>query len=348
MPIEIARAAMLMAANNAKDAEKKSFGVSFHGEGEPTYNWRLFTECVEFAETLATERGIDVNFSMSTNALWGQKQCDFIGQHFKNLSISLDGLPDIQDDQRPTPSGKGSFEMIRKSLVTLEEMNVDYGFRATVLPNGIEAIPGFLEWMAAETKAIGLSVEPVFENGRASEMLINHEAFYQRFGELFIQLQAQASDLDLSLTYSGCRTQIATGHFCQATGPDPNFTVMSDGTVSSCYEINDENSPKGQFAVFGRWSPDENNFILDTDRLDRIRHFGVWEQPECSDCFAKWNCGGDCIARSDVAFGGDDTDQPSRCDLNRATTLDEIVRLAVAADISKDPRLSDSPQTFTS
>ena len=333
MQFEIAQSAIEMAARNAKDTGEAAFNISFHGEGEPTHNWPLFKACVEAGETLATEYSLCVDFTMSTNAVWGRTQRDFIGRHFKRLSVSLDGLPNVQDRQRPTPSGRGSFGLVRASLRALDEARVTYGLRATVLPDGLEDMLPFLEWAATNTRTDFLSFEPVFENGRGGGLRFDRHAFYKRFGEVYRRVQVRAAELNIAVGYSGCRPTIANGHFCQATGPNPNFVVMSDGTVSSCYEIKDAKSSKGRFTVYGRWDPKRHGFILDSDRLDRIRQFGVWDLPNCRNCFAKWNCGGDCIARCDAAFGGMLEYRPPRCELNRVTTFDEIVRRSAAADI---------------
>ena len=334
---KVAHAALRFAADNALEIGATEFRVAFHGEGEPTHSWSLFKESILYAEDLAKERRIGVEFSMSTNAIWGREQRQFIAKYFRHVSVSLDGLPEIQNLQRPMANGKGSFDIVLSSLRAMDEAGVAYGVRSTVLPEGVEKMHPFLEFLAGETHADTLTLEPVFQSGRGVSLEIDKEKFYRHFTEAYRAVQRRGAELGVDVTYSGCRPTVTAGRFCQAIGPDLNCVVMTNGLVSSCYEINDPDSAKGSMVIYGKFDPASDRFIFDEEKLNRLREHGVWNMPGCRDCFAKWNCGGDCLARCDLTLAALDSDEDRsgspRCELNRSLTAEALVMYGMAADV---------------
>lgn len=332
-----ARAALTLVADNARDAGEAVFRVAFHGEGEPTRAWPLFQSCVLHAEALAAERGMGVDFSMTTNAMWGPVQRRFVIEHFRYLSVSLDGLPDVQDVQRPTTNDKGSFAAIARNLRALDAAGIGYGVRATVLPTGLGGMLQFLDFLCDHTKATTLTLEPVFQSGRGISLPIDRASFYRDFMATYREVQHRAAGRGIDISYSGCKPTVAAGRFCQATGPELNFVIMSNGVVSSCYEINDPAGDKGRLLVYGRFDPATDSFEIDDEKVRRLRNMGVWSMPGCNDCFARWNCGGDCLARCDVSIEqlghGLDRSGTPRCRLNRDLTTEALARHAIADDV---------------
>ncbi len=333
----IAERALSLAAKNASESGRKHFGVNLHGEGEPTFNWSLFTWVVERAEELADQHGIDVELSMSTNAIWGSVQRDFVSQHFRRLSVSLDGKRPVQNTLRPTQNGTGSFDTVMRSLAFLTKAGVSYRIRATVTPMSVSEMVPFVKFIASETAADSVSLEPVYANGRGADIEIDGPSFYDYFAREYELAQHIAAEKGLQISYSGCQVGKVSRHFCRATGPEPNFTVMTNGVVSSCYEICDPESSKGKFTVYGKWDPDRRDFNIDKIRLDRLRRFDVAKISRCRDCFAHWNCGGDCLARNDGIIEHDSKETlPPRCVLNRSMTLNELVKTAAVLDTADE------------
>jgi len=340
MDKEIMEAALLFVADNAVWKKENAFIVSFHGEGEPTANWPLFRQAVIQSQQLARERKLEVNFTMSSNGIWGRSQREFIADHFKHLSISFDGPPEIQNLQRPTASGAPSFSIVFDNLKFLEEKGVEYGIRATVLPNGLESMIPFLELVATRLKCSWVHFEPVFLTGRAVNDDLdeaNTNSFFRRFVDEYHRTVARGSEIGIHVAYSGCRASHYSANFCNVSGPNLNFFVSTRGIVSSCYEIIDPVSPKGRFTVYGYYDLDEHRFIFDQQKLQRLRNFGVDKIAHCRDCFARWNCSGDCFARSDVYINNDGeivaSQESPRCHANRKTTLRDLVCRGLVMDV---------------
>ncbi|WP_213232767.1 radical SAM protein [Caballeronia sp. NK8] len=317
MPFSLARAAIEFVATNAIRQNAPSFGITFHGEGEPTYEWQLFRQVVEYAETVAHQLALGVTFAMTTNALWGRAQRAFIVDRFSDLSISLDGLPEVQAAQRPTISGKDAFKTILANLIEVGEKGVPCGIRSTIMPNSVDRMVPFLEFIAANTKITNVRLEPIFDSGRGADLPIDNSSFDLRFAERFTEAQARGRELGLSVSYSGCSDINHSGNFCGATGSNLNFTVMSHGVVSSCYEINEPTHELGEFFIYGKFDEQTQTFEFLPDRMDRLMNFSTKTNSPCASCFAQWNCRGDCLSRysKKKLLGGGAS---PRCSLNQA------------------------------
>jgi uncharacterized protein len=336
MDPEIRDAAIALVAANAANAQEHKFTVGFHGEGEPTANWTLFRGAVERANATSERLGLDVEFTMSTNGMWSHAQRTFIAENFRNLSISLDGWNDVQDRQRPTARGGPSFLHILSNLKFLETAGVQYGIRATVLPESVEAMLGFLDAVANNLDCDYVHFEPVFATGRGCTLSIEERAFHESFVSQYRKAVERGAAAGIQVAYSGCRPTQYGSTFCGVAGPNPNFFVTTGGLVSSCFEIVDPETAKGHFTVYGCYDRQRRGFVFDQDRLRRIRTFGVHTIAHCRGCFAQSSCAGDCFARADfqVADNGDilGSAMSPRCVVNRATTLDGLVRHGIIDD----------------
>ncbi|RQV96844.1 radical SAM protein [bacterium] len=333
-------AALRFVVSNAIEKNEKELIVSFHGEGEPTANSKLFEKAVRKSTKIAKENGLKVRFTMSTNGMWGTSARDVIADNFKNLSVSLDGPPEIQNAQRPTVSGTPSFPIIMKNLQFIETKGVEYGLRVTVLPEGIGSMLPFLNMVSDSLKCNWVHFEPVFLTGRAVDMHCednSQETFFRRFVDEYHHAVSRGYELGIRIAYSGCRGSHYTPNFCNVTGPELNFFVSTKGIVSSCYEIIDPETPKGKFTVYGRYDRIKGKFVFDNRRLNTLRTFDVSKMKHCKDCFAKWNCSGDCFARSDIHLSVNGAVTASResprCYANRETTLRELVLNGLASDV---------------
>jgi uncharacterized protein len=342
MDPELIHAAIRLVAKNALELGGKEFVIGFHGEGEATANWSLFQEAVTFAKDLAQRSDLEAKFKLTSNCIWSRAQRVFISKYFRDISVSLDGLPEIQNYQRPTANGSPSFQIVFENLRFLEQVGVEYSLRPTVLPQGVEQMLPFLEFVAANLKCNWIHYEPVELSGRAISGVeyVEPAAHYEKFVNTFHKAVVRGNELGIHIDYSGCRALQQRENFCGVTGPDPTFFVSSRGYVSSCYEISDPASKKGAFTVYGEYNRLRHEFSFDPDKLNRIRTTSVKDFHHCGECFAKWNCAGDCLARSDVIFDAEGSlvgsQESPRCAANRKTTLSALARYALADSVYHD------------
>ena len=84
--------------------------------------------------------------------------------------------------------------------------------------------------------------------------------------------------------------------FCGAAGN--NFFVTPDGNVTSCLEVSRPEDDMNDIFMIGKYSDENNSFVFDEKRLNALRKRVVENVQGCSECFAEYNCAGDCLAKA--------------------------------------------------
>jgi len=321
MSLETAKRGIDFVCRNALGCGKREFGVGYHGGGEPTTHWDVLTESFAYAQQLARENGLDVYGSMATNGVLSPEKQQWIIQNFRGVNLSVDGLPEVQDAQRPTPSGKPSSEAVLQTFRAFDAASFPYGIRITVTASSVERLPQSVAYLLEHAHPKHIQVEPVYVlgRGRANGFAVDPLAFVEAFRE-GKKLAAQSG---VDFCYSAARVDVLTNRFCTSCGE--GFSLTPQGLVSSCYEVPDSSFEFGDQFVFGQFDERESRYLFDEEKLVRLRAHTVETIPWCRDCFCKWHCGGDCLYKSrhamvDGEFAGD-----PRCEITRALTLDQIV-----------------------
>lgn len=326
MPWDVARAAIDLVATNAGVLGSRKFAVGFHGGGEPTLAWDILTRCVEYAESKADALGLDVEFFAATNGLLSKEQRRFIQKHFATLNISLDGPADIQDYNRPRVSCGGSYAAIAENLKEFDAAGFNYGLRATITNATVCRMSEIVERLRREFRFSYLHMEPVWQCGRCLTSG-EHPPSDEAFAEHYLRAVEMGRSIDAEITYSGARLDSITSKFCAASGD--SFTVLPEGIATSCYEVTESEDPRSAIFHYGRFLPSTGRFVFDEERIDKLRKMSVEHLPFCADCFCKWHCAGDCLAKAFQESGESEHKGSPRCALNRSLMLaglDELIR----------------------
>lgn len=328
MPWEIAQAAIDLVATNAGLLGSPSFSVGFHGGGEPLLAWDLVVRCADHAKEKADQLGLDVELFAATNGLLSPDRRAFIAEHFTTVNISLDGPADIQDYNRPTTGGAGSYEQVAATLRDFDERGFSYGIRSTITKATVERMPEIVSWLADEFHPEYLHLEPVWQCGRCTstgEQPPSDEVFLREFS------RAKQCGLErgINVFYSGARLDTLTSKFCSA--PGDGFSVLPEGIATSCYEVTESTDPRAAIFHYGKYDADKGQFCFDDKRIAALRGYSVEHLPHCQDCFCRWHCAGDCLAKVFESSGTDRHDGSTRCALNRELTVVALEELVSSA-----------------
>ncbi len=307
---------------NAMEKGLPAVQLGFHGGGEPLLPWQFIRRIVTYAEERCEKAGLRLVVYAATNGLLSERQLEWITTHFQSLNISFDGLPDVQDVHRPLQNGRGSFEFVDRTLRFLDEQGFRYGVRSTISALNIDRMEESLDFIAQHYKVRQVHFEPLFFCGRCrTRDDLNPDM--KRFSENFRRCEERAADLAIRLAYSGCRIETLTNAFCGVS--KDNFSVTPDGHITACYETTSEDDPKSETFFFGRITG-EGRVEIDETRRRFLHSLKVENLSYCADCFAKWHCAGDCVAKlyhTDYAGPrGHD-----RCELNRELTAHRLIAL---------------------
>lgn len=303
--------------DQAQQEGVSQFEVSFHGGGEPTFAWRTLKTLTRYARS----KPMQTKVSLTTNAIWSPSQCDWILANVDNLSISMDGSPQTQDQQRPLVSGGPSSGIVLKNIGAVDRAGLPYGIRMTATAPW-ERFPGDVRYIVEHTGCKYIQVEPAFNIKRGEHALPNQEDCHQ-FTEAFLEAYEIARSYQRTLLYSGARPGTAAPTFCLA--PYKALVVAPGGMIVACYEVASQDHPLYALSSFG--AIEGREVRVDQENRARLQGLIAERRATCRDCFCYWSCGGDCYARVFMDESDGHLIKSHRCDLNREITKQLLLNL---------------------
>lgn len=289
MALETALASIERLFEDAKPGERVN--LAFLG-GEPLVNREVIVAATRHALQRSQATGIDVGFSITTNGtLVTPEDGAFFEQHGFAVTISLDGVGEVHDRQRPTKAGRGTFERIVARVAPLLAMQrrMQVTARVTVTPDNLrlrETLDGLIE---LGFHSVGFSPMLASPTGRGEmaggdmmEMLRQMVDCGQAFED--------AIEGGRRYPFANMATALAEIHRgthrpypCGAGGP--YLGVSAGGGLFACHRfVNDE---------IGRFGDLANGVDSDRQR-DWLAGRHVDGQSPCRNCWARYLCGGGC------------------------------------------------------
>jgi len=320
----VIKAAVDFVAENAKVIETGSFGLSFHGGGEPTIAWEMLTQATLYARQLAVDKGLKCQCALATNGVLSNAQAEWIAANIDDVNVSVDGLEEVHNQLRPLRAGGGSFAAVFRTIQLLSRAGRPFGLRMTIARDNVAQVPEAVRFFCQAASPRVIHLEPVFRCGRCAVEGVPSPSI-EEFLSVFRVARDIADQRGIHLYYSGARFPNIATIFCQAAGM--SFTVVADGNVTACYEVADSDDPRAATFFFGRYDDAAGAFVFDPDKLKNLARLTVDKIPFCRDCLCKYHCAGDCPAKRMAAFDdGLPVAASGRCRITQELTKDQIIR----------------------
>jgi uncharacterized protein len=267
--------------------------VCFFG-GEPLLNMKILKHTVLYAEKLGVKFKKEFFFSITTNGtLLNDEAIKFFIKHKIKILISLDGDFKTQNANRPFINGRGSYSQIVENLTEISKSNLNYSSRATVTSRDIKNIStNFKHHLSLGFNKIH------FENalGEDANFLINSKVDIDAIKKQYYLVAKTI----ISNYKSG-------GNYSFAPITQPISTIINGLKMNySCiigrsYVAVDVN---GDIYLCHRLVGNRTfqlgnvmNKLYDTKWIDFINtKLEVDNREKCSKCWAKYLCGGGCLA----------------------------------------------------
>jgi uncharacterized protein len=311
-------------------------GVNFLGEGESTADWDSFVYIIESFKKRCLAAAKTPYISLSSNGVFSSSRIEFIAANINKIVFSIDGLPEVHDKNRITASGAGSFDLVINSVRALEKYGVDYGIRCTATAEATSRLPDFVRWVGCNLQTKEIHVEPVFDNSAVAKTA---ESMKEPPAKFFVSRYRAArqvgAEYGIELYYSSADIDNIKSGFCGVTDAE-NFIVTSRGLITSCNEVLRADDPRSSTFQYGAWDEQADRFIINNEAVSKLHSVRGSGMEKCTNCFAKYNCAGDCYAKTAAQFG--DVFAPSytlRCDVTRELTRDNLV-MALIKDECED------------
>ena len=289
MSWEVACAAIQRLIEDAQPGERVN--LAFLG-GEPLINRELIQRATVFAAQEAALRRVSIGFSITTNGtLLTPGDAAFFEEHGFAITVSLDGIGEDHDRLRPFRGGGGTYERIISRVAPLlaRQKRMQVSARVTVTPLNVGLVQALDRFIGLGFHSVGFA--PVLSAPRS-------------------QFELQASDLEILLEEMiGCGRKFEQEMLAGRRYPFSNMTealrqihrgthrpypcgagagyfgVSADGGMYVCHRFVENAVAKLGDVSVGLDREKRRNWLTD-------RH--VHRQQPCSQCWARYLCGGGC------------------------------------------------------
>jgi uncharacterized protein len=152
--------------STARAATVDRLHVRFAG-GEPMLRFDSLRSFVDRAKERCLRHGVRFSAAVLSNGTAVPKGApEWLRDNGISLSISVDGVEDVQDRMRPRQSGKGSFDLLRRGLDAYQGAGIQpYGL-VTVGTSNVEGLPELVDFLLDRRMAFRLSLVRDLEWGQ--------------------------------------------------------------------------------------------------------------------------------------------------------------------------------------
>jgi uncharacterized protein len=340
MPLHIAKSAIDTITVNVVDQNKRLMHVGYHGGGEPTMNWKVLTDSYHYAVKQSEKNKVQLHASICSNGILSKEKALWLIRNINDVAISIDGTPEVQNKQRPFQSGNGSFDAVAATIDLLNEHNKVYNLRLTATEFSYKRLTESVNFIMERFNPHVVSIEPLYVCGRCVTSGCKPPPL-QDFIKVMTEVIELGRKWNINIQYSGNRLENLISRFCGAQGS--NFFITPEGYVTACLEISNLNDPRADFFIYGKYDSARNKFIFDNDKYKRLASSQVQSFETCEDCFVKWHCAGDCIAKTPDLSRVSQARNEYRCLLNKT-----LLRQTLLENMNRQIRLSGSAEKIES
>jgi uncharacterized protein len=336
IPREIAKGAIDLIIRNAElDGQNPS--INFLGEGEATASWKEFCWVIDYFRKECVKRNLIPYIDLSTNGVFPKKRISYIAEVCNGITFSLDGLEEVHNKYRILPNGKGSFSQVISTMKAFDQLGKNYHIRSTISIEALSSLSDFIHFIGNETKCKNIQLEPIFDVKSVTSLQTeincpNADLFIENYRKA----KQVAAEYGIEIYYSGADTSRKLT-FCSATSAK-NFLVTARGIITSCNEVLKPTDPRSPLFQYGEWNLEAKEFVVDSERINKLGRLNSLEINKCQGCIAKFNCAGDCYAKTAVSNGDPwAAGYTYRCAITRELLKDNLLLSLLTSEIGEFP-----------
>lgn len=276
--------------------------ISFYG-GEPLLEMDLMKKVVDYCENLYI--GKELQFNLTTNAtLLNDDIVTFLEQHNFNVTISLDGPEEVQNQSRVFADNEtGTFQCVINNINNAITKHPDFeeniSFNAVLdTENDFKCSSDFFTYEFMKNTVVGATT--LNENGNINEISYNEKFDINYRYELFKCYLKYIGKLDNQYVSKIINDQVASlktdihdkisspyhrGKTCHPSGPciagATRLFVTVDGVFYPCERVNET----CEAYIIGNL---ESGF--DISRIKQLLNIGELTEQQCKNCWAIEYC----------------------------------------------------------
>lgn len=295
LPLHIAKAGVdyFFSTNSSRH-------IRFYGPGEPTQEFDLLTQIVDYAKLKSN----NVTTEIQTNGCFNKNIRKWLLENMNIIWVSFDGEPDIQNHNRPCANNKDSSPIIEENVRWLinnaNPNQLMVGARVTITNETISRQISIIDYLSS----LGIRYiwnDPIFPSVRKipvcqdKHKLEEYNFDMNSYADYYIDAFKYAQTKDIFYgSFLTCNFDGTCTQHCRACTPVPHFTT--DGYISACDLVTfGKDAGHMDCFVYGKWNEKTKSFIIDTNKVSALRNRDIHNMPHCKVCAVKEHCGGYCL-----------------------------------------------------
>lgn len=257
--------------------------LDFHGGGEPLLFFDIIKDLYEYAK--ATGK-LYRTVLISNGVIEAKKEyiLDWITEKVDVMALSCDGIPEIQNKQRPHHNGIDSSNEIEETIRFFNKKNYTYTVRSTITKESSVKMLEITKYFY-ELGVKYLVFSPCYNYGRSDDIGLVPDA--KTYGDNYMAALEFAVNHGIRLTSNSFR--YPGYHYCGSLSGF-NIALTTDNYISSCYEVVSNTDPVSEKFIVGKI--ENGNVILFKDRINGLHE--IEDDHRCDNCQYKLVCRGSC------------------------------------------------------
>jgi uncharacterized protein len=284
--------------------EKGVLGIQFFG-GEPLINYEFISEAVKYLKKLENTLDIKFIFSIVTNGTIFNKQVkELLVTNKFSVTISVDGTRDIHDKNRTFLNGKGSYDKVMENVKELSAY-LKVTARLTITDPSMSLVKVYEELTSQGFSAVSFDIvsKSQYDDFDFDALSENMKEFAQYFLDNFKKkklIQHQKLLHILFVIHNGMRKGV---RYLPCAAGSTYFSLSVNGDIYPCHRLN--NNKKFVWGnIYEGIDLKKRNAFLEKHLIFNR------DNSSCTNCWAKYLCGGTCYENANVENNGD-TDKNS-------------------------------------
>ena len=312
MSAEVGKKALDFLVENS--GNRVNLEVDFFG-GEPLMNFDVVKEIVAYGRSLEKEHNKKFRFTLTTNGmLLNDEIMEFANKEMSNVVLSIDGRKEIHDLMRPTPNGKGSYDIILPKFQKFAKLRggKSYYVRGTFTRNNLDFCEDVLHM--ADLGFDEISIEPVVAEEEAPYAIREEDLpkifeQYDLLAKEMIKREKEGRGFTffhymIDLTGGPCVAKRLSG-----CGSGTEYLAVTPwGDLYPCHQFVGED---------GFLLGNVFDGIQKQELVNEFKGCNVYTKEKCKDCFARFYCSGGCAANSYKFHGTLNDSYDIGCEMER-------------------------------
>lgn len=300
-------------------SNSQSRHIRFYGPGEPTQEFILMKDIVEYARQISDD---SITTELQTNGCFSSDVRSWLLDNINIIWFSFDGEPEIQNLNRPCANGKPSAPIIESNVRWLienkENRNLMVGARVTITEANVHRQRQLIDYFN-ELGIKHIWSDPVFPTVGDIPVcddivkLNDYHFDMNIYADTYIDAFKHAKQKKVFYgSFLTCNFDGICSQHCRACIPAPHFTT--DGFISACDLVTFGNSPKHmECFVYGKWNKKSRQFDIDQTKVEALKSRTVDNMKHCKQCEVREHCGGYCLGEVQNETGKLTGQKPEVC-----------------------------------